>query len=136
VDSGSNDTTYIFGEGTINTSTGTFQIDIETPPTEALSGSIGVGILIVTTNTTLETGDAIDNVSDVELVGAAGMYAIIYLENQSIQEPAWVSDFSTGYNVGIGMAASGTFDIFVPTAADSPVLIIDDFANITFVNWS
>ena len=136
VDSGSSDTSYIFGEGTINPSMGTFQIDLETPPAEVLSGSLGIGFLIVTTNTTVGTGDAIDNIPNTELIGAAGMYGIIYVADQTAQVLSWAADFPIGYSVGIGVTVPGTFDKFAPTEADSPILIIDDFANISFVNWS
>ena len=129
---------YVFGEGTINRTNGTFQVRFgEPPPPAALNaGELGVGIVIATTNATVSMGDDIGNVPEAELIGAAGRYGVIYVKEQSTQFQSWTVDFPEGYSMGIGVEVPGTFDKFVSTNAGSVILVIDAFANIEFVNWT
>jgi len=47
------------------------------------------------------------------------------------------ADSCQGYSVGVGVEVPDeVFDIFVPASRSSPVLIIDDLANIKVVNWT
>jgi hypothetical protein len=137
VTSGDPDHSYVFGHGTINEAAGTFQIQLDQPPpAQALNtGGLGVGIIVATTDQTIGDGsDATDVSADV--VGAAGRYGVIYIGQNNIQDPQWASGFDSGYGVGVGVDVTDDFDRFEPTSASSVVLIIDDLANIDFVNWT
>lgn len=139
VSSGSPDYSYVFGEGTIDAGAGTFEIDLEQPPAQALNaGAFGVGILVVTTNPSLTTGSDLDSAPLSDFIGAAGDYAVIYIADQAAAAAAldWTADFDGGYGVGVGQEVTGSFDVFVPTSADGVILTIDDIDNIEFVNWS
>jgi hypothetical protein len=138
VTSGSLDYSYTFGEGTIDAAAGTFRIVFnEPPPPEALNtGGLGVGIIVATTNPAVGNGFHLDQLSPSELVGAAGRYGIIYIADPNIQIPLWATAFTPGYGVGVGVDAVNGFDIFQPTSQTGVVLIIDNLANIDFVNWT
>jgi hypothetical protein len=138
VSSGTPDYEYIFGEGTIDAAAGTFQIQLDQPPPAAAlnTGQLGVGILFATTNQAVGNGVYGENMSPDELIGAAGRHGIIYVGDPSILDPAWKAEFPTGYSVGSGVDVEDDFDRFQPASQSSVVLIIDDLANIDFVNWT
>lgn len=141
VSSGSPDYTYMFGEGTIRASNNTFTIDFNgPPPARALNSyGLGVGIVLLTTNTSLKEGSDVQGVAESEIVGAAGEYAVIYLDRDPTELGAnigWVSRFKQGYNVGKGIDLPGTFDGFEPVRSSSVQIIIDALRNIKFVNWT
>ena len=138
VSSGTPDYTYAFGEGTIDPVAGTFRIQLDQPPpAQALNaGGLGVGIIIATTNQAVGDGYDLGRSPLGELVGAAGRHGIIFLGDQTIQSPQWATQFNPGYGVGVGVDVENDFDRFEPAAASSVVLIIDDLANIDFVNWT
>jgi hypothetical protein len=138
VASGDPDYSYTFGEGTIDAAAGTFRIELtEPPPPEALNtGGLGVGIIVATTNPSVGNGFHLDQLSPSELVGAAGRYGIIYIADPNIQIPLWATAFTPGYGVGVGVDEVNGFDIFQPTSQTGVVLIIDNLANIDFVNWT
>jgi len=134
---GPSDYTYAFGEGYILPS-GTFEIDLPEPPTSVLNvGAYGVGILVATTSTELSEGDDLNDFPIEDYIGATGEYAVVYLSNPTVAATwsPWTSGFEAGYAVGVGQRIPGSFDIFVPTSADSVVLILDDIGNIEFMNW-
>jgi hypothetical protein len=137
VSSTSPDYSYVFGEGTLNASAGTFQVRLDQPPpAQALnSGVLGVGILLVTTSQSIANGDDVSSLSEEELIGAAGQYAIISVTNPDGVE-GWAAQFEAGYSVGRGVEVPGDFDEFEPVSSSSVVLIVDDLENIDFVNWS
>ena len=134
------DHTYVFGEGTIDRTAGTFSISLQdAPPTAALNaGVVGVGIIFVTTNSSITTGWDVEDIPLDDIIGAAGAYAVIYVadETQAQALAGWTGDFEAGYGVGRGEPVQGSFDIFVPTDPGSVVLTIDDLSNIDFVNWT
>ena len=134
------DHTYVFGEGTINRADETFSVTLpDAPPTAALNAdAVGVGIIFVTTNSSITTGWDVEAIPPSDVIGAAGAYGIIYVadEMQAQALANWTGDFEHGYGVGQGQAVQGSFDIFVPADPGSVVLIIDDLNNIEFVNWS
>jgi hypothetical protein len=140
VSSTSPDYSYVFGEGTLDAAAGTFQISLDQPPpTQALNNdALGVGIIVVTTSQSVVTGDDIGSVPESELIGAAGQYAIISVTDpdQATQFRSWADQFDAGYGVGVGVEVPGDLDRFDPTSSSSVVLIIDDLANIDFVNWT
>jgi hypothetical protein len=137
VTSESPDYNYVFGEGTLNASAGTFQLRLDQPPpSQALnSGVLGVGILLVTTNQSIASGDDVSSLSEEELIGAAGQFAIISVKDPDGVE-GWAAEFEAGYSVGRGVQVSGEFDVFEPASPSSVVLIIDALENIEFVNWT
>jgi hypothetical protein len=137
VTSESPDYNYVFGEGTLNASAGTFQLRLDQPPpSQALnSGVLGVGILLVTTNQSIANGDDVSSLPEEELIGAAGQFAIISVKDPESVE-GWAAEFEAGYSVGRGVQVPDDFDEFEPASPSSVVLIIDALENIEFVNWS
>jgi hypothetical protein len=138
VTSGSPDYAYVFGEGTINRFTGTFQIRFDQPPpTEALNaGVLGVAFVIATTDQSLKDGDII-NSAMTGVIGITAQHAVIFVASQpAVPVPDWIAAFDTGYAVGVGVKVPGTFDKFQPVNASSMLLILDDLANIEIVNWT
>lgn len=141
VSSGSPDYTYVFGEGIVRTNNNTFTIDFNgPPPAKALNSyGLGVGIVLLTTNTSIKEGSDIQGVAESEIVGAAGEYAVIYVERDPAELGAnigWVSRFKRGYNVGRGVDLPRTFDGFEPVSPSSVEIMIDALRNIEFVNWT
>jgi hypothetical protein len=140
VSSGSPDYSYVFGEGTLDPAAGTFRIQFDQPPpSQALNaGALGVGIILVTTNQSLQNGDDLTTVAATELIGAAGQFGVIFTTTpeQASQYRGWAADFEAGYGVGVGIQVPGDFDRFDPASPSSVVLIIDDLQNIEFVNWT
>ena len=134
------DFTYVFGEGTIDATSGTFQVTLPgTPPTVALNADVlGVGIVFATTNSSITTGWDVEDIPLDDVIGAAGQYAVIYVADPAGAQALgdWTGTFDDGYTVGRGQEVTGSFDIFVPDAPDSIVLVIDDISNIDFVNWT
>jgi hypothetical protein len=138
VTSGDPDYAYTFGEGTIDPAAGTFRIEFnDPPPPEALNtGGLGVGTIVATTNPAVGNGYHLDRLSPSEVVGAAGRYGIIYIADPNIQIPQWAAAFTPGYGVGIGVDVVNGFDTFQPTSQTGVVLILDNLANIDFVDWT
>ena len=141
VASGSPDYTYVWGEGAIDRVGGTFVVQLDNPPPgDALNaGGLGVGVLVLTTDRSLETGDDLVNVPLPRLLGAAGQFGVIYVDGDPTEAAAfraWAADFPTGYSVGGGQAVPSDFDRFVPDLPDNVVIVVDDWANIGFVEWT
>ena len=138
VTSGDPDHSYVFGEGTIDLAAGIFRIQLDDPPPAAALnlGGLGVGIIFATTNQAVGNGFDIGRSPPGQLIGAAGRHGIIFIGDQAIQDPQWATLFNSGYGVGVGVDVENDFDRFEPAAASSVVLIIDDLANIDFVNWT
>lgn len=142
VSAGSPDYGYVFGEGTIHRSTGSFYIQFDQPPPlVALNNdALGVAILVVTTDQSLEVGDSITSSSQsTGIIGVTAQYAVIFVQNRDTLPPShWANSFADGYSVGAGVKAlpGDVFDKFVPTSRSSPVLIIDDLGNVEIVNWT
>lgn len=140
VSSGSPDYSYVFGEGTINASAGTFELTLtDRPPDAALNASaLGVGIIVATTNAALSAGDDLSDIPEADIVGAAGRYGVIYVVDSTadVLTGSWAENFEEGYGVGEGMEVPGSFDAFVPVDPSDVVLVIDDLSNIEFVNWT
>jgi hypothetical protein len=138
VTSGDPDYSYTFGEGTIDPAAGTFRIEFtDPPPPQALNiGGLGVGVIVATINPSVGNGFHLDRLSPSEIVGAAGRYGIIYIADPNIQIPQWATAFTPGYGVGVGVDVVNGFDTFQPTNQTGVVLIIDNLANIDFVNWT
>ena len=101
---------------------------------EPLHG-LGVGIVLLTTDAELQAGDDLGETTS-GIVGAAGEYAVIYLDSDPEEIGGWPSDFQPGYNVGRGVDLPGTFDGFEPVRPSSIEIIVDDPENIDFVNWT
>ena len=138
VSSGTPDYAYVFGEGTINRLTGTFRIEFDQPPPfEALNrGMVGVAFIIATTDQSMQAG--IMTSPSTGIIGITGQHAVIFVQNRDTSlRTTWVAEFADGYSVGVGVKVPGeVFDKFQPTSSWSPVLIIDDLANIEIVNWT
>lgn len=141
VTAGTPDYSYVFGEGTIDRLTGTFRIEFDQPPPAAALNrdALGVAFIIATTDQAMQVGDSLTSSSSVTgILGVTAQYAVIFVQNRDTTPlPAWVGTFNDGYSVGVGVKVpDAVFDIFEPTSRSSPVLIIDDLANIEIVNWT
>ena len=139
--SGSPDYTYVFGEGTIQETRNSFTIDFDgPPPAEALNSfGLGVGIIFLTTSTSLKEGSDVQRLAESEIIGAAGQHAVIYLKREPTElgvNAGWAGRFKRGYNVGRGIDLPGTFDGFEPVSPSSVEVIVDAIRNIGFVNWT
>lgn len=141
VSAGTPDYSYVFGEGTIDRLRGTFRIEFhQAPPLAALNrAALGVAFLVATTNQSWGDGDSLTSSTGVdEVIGITGQYAVIFVQNRDTLPPStWVDAFDDGYSVGVGVKVpNAVFDSFQPTSRSSPLLIIDDLANIDVVNWT
>lgn len=141
VSAGTPDYSYVFGEGTIDRITGTFRIQLDQPPPlEALNnGALGVAFIVATTNESWADGAVLTGSSGVTgVLGITANHAVIFVQNRDTLPPStWVDAFDDGYSVGVGVKVpNAVFDIFEPTSRSSPLLIIDDLANIDVVNWT
>jgi hypothetical protein len=141
VSSGSPDYMYVFGEGTIQEASNSFTLSFDgPPPARALNSyGLGVGIIFLTTNTSLKEGSDPQGIPELEIVGAAGQHSVIYLDRNPAEfgtNMGWVSRFKRGYNVGKGIDLPGTFDGFEPTSPSAVEILIDALRNINFVNWT
>jgi len=139
------DYTYLFGEGTIDVGTGSFQLVFDgPPPSEALnwmgSSALGVGVVIITTDQTLQFGKMLpDALSTADILGASGQYSIIYVNNgfEMGEYIPWFNEFNPGYSIGKGVdIPDNVIDEFEPIDLRTFEIIIDDFEKIKFVNWT
>ena len=141
VSSGSPDYAYIYGHGTIDRATNRFSVTFDAaPPAEALNQpqGLGVGLVLVTTDAALADGRLPADYDTSKIIGASGQHAVIYLAGSPSQAPTgWPRSFRRGFNVGEGITIpNSSFDGFAPIAADALRVIVDDLANIDFVNWT
>jgi len=140
------DSGYIFGEGKINLESNTFEIILDKePPVGALNwvngNGLGVAQIILTTDQTLDEGIVQASDSDIlpNILGWSGQHALLYIEEDLsyLDEIQWIDQFPPGYSVGEGIKIpNSTFDGFRPTDPTDIEIIIDDFENIEFANWS
>lgn len=133
---------YVWGEGEL-VGSGWF-VDLDEPPPNAalhdLSGALlGVGFVYLTTEALVGEGSAIEDVPAAQIVGASARHAIIYIEgNPDFVDEAfgWGSAFEMGYSVGVGVPLPGTTrEGFEPISPSDPVIIVDDVADLDFVDW-
>jgi hypothetical protein len=139
VSSGSPDYTYVWGKGTIDKDKMTFKVELpNNPPEEALNlKTIGVGQIFLLKDQNLPEGKLPIQYDRSKFVGATAWFAIIYKENDnSDSEIDWLPLFKKGYNIGVGVEGTGTFDSFKPVTNETIKLIIDEILNIKFVNWT
>ena len=139
VSSGSPDYGYVFGEGVLDRSTGTFRVQFDDPPPAAAlnAGVLGVGLVVATTDQSLQDGDVLTD-PPTGFVGITAHHAVIFASNRqnAAQLLGWAAAFDDGYSVGVGVQVPGTFDKFEPASPSSAVLIVDDWSNIDIVNWT
>lgn len=138
VSSGPQDYTYIFGEGTVQGSS--FHIDLRQPPPAVAinDGQIGVGVILLTTNTDVRSGVRLEDVvtDPADLLGATGRYAVIYKATEVVNRVDWADPFPLGYSAGVGVDRDNDVDAFQPVSPTSLELIVDLLDNIDFVNWT
>jgi hypothetical protein len=136
---------YVFGEGTMDFNNNSFELVFDgPPPSEALnwvgSSALGVGTVIITTDQTLKSGNRLpESFSSTDILGATGQYSIIYVNGsfETLEKGGWFNEFNQGYSAGKGIEIPNTvFDGFEPIDPTTIEIIIDDFKNIEFVNWT
>jgi hypothetical protein len=146
---------YVFGHGTVDAQASTFEVVFDKePPEEALNwfqgDALGVGMLLLTTDRSLESGilpsDYDPDIDD--WIGGAGQHAIIYIQGDldldegdiGFAEDAgieWLYEFSEGYSVGKGTEIPGArYEGFTPVDPSSIEITVDELGNIEFVDWS
>lgn len=139
VSSGTPDYGYVFGEGVLDRNAGTFRVQFDgPPPAEALNaGVLGVGLVVATTDQSLQNGDVLTD-PPTGFVGITAQHAVIFVSSRqhAMQLLDWAAAFGDGYSVGVGVEVPGTFDKFEPASPSSALLIVDDLANIEVVNWT
>lgn len=139
VSSGTPDYGYVFGEGVLDRNAGTFRVQFDgPPPAEALNaGVLGIGLVVATTDHSLQNGDVLTD-PPAGFVGITAEHAVIFVSSRqdAMQLLDWAAAFGNGYSVGVGVKVPGTFDKFEPASPSSAVLIVDDLANIEVVNWT
>jgi hypothetical protein len=137
--SGSDGYPHKFGEGT-STRTA-FHVNVPpTLPTEALrGGGVGIGLLFLMKED-VQIADGKQEPSAVlgSAIGAAGDYALIYIEEGTDSQPgfSWKKNFPVGISCGKGVQTSELFDAFTPVPCDSLRITVDDLDKIHFVNWT
>jgi hypothetical protein len=137
-DDGNGDYAYVFGEGTVDVAANRFTITFDrNPPSAALlANQLGVAFVVLTTDPNLHEGRLPDGPAPASIIGATGQHAVIFLNDNPQLPTDWVRDFRPGYNVGRGVDLAGVFDGFAPADLGSMQLIVDDLADIEFVNWT
>ena len=136
---------HVYGEGKIYSENNTFEIEFDSPPpSEALnwsgSSALGVGFVIITTDQSIETGKLTSDAFSTDVIlGASGQYALIYVNGkfELMEERYWFTDYIQGYSVGKGVdIPDSVFDGFEPVDPTAMEIIIDDFEDIEFPNWT
>jgi hypothetical protein len=143
---GNGDHTYLYGIGSIDRQSGTFTLSLDTPPSAALSTAPGglppVGVAWIVLADFPDTRPHVLEKGEVKKVyGAISNTAVIYIAGDPSSFAShttlhWLTPFSSGFDIGEGEEGSGTYDIFVPSAATSFVLTISANAqDYRFPNW-
>jgi hypothetical protein len=135
VSSGSPDYSYVFGTGTVNQN-GAFSITFdESPPAAALNnGTLGVGLVLLTTDQTLVEGQVPSSYAFPGVLGFTEDHSIIFRGGTTSIN--WAAAFPLGYGVGLVERSSTGFDSFSLTGLDDLRLVVDDLQNLNPPNWT
>ncbi len=131
------DYSYVWGSG-VTSANGAFTITFnDEPPAAALSANqLGVGLVILTTDQTLQEGQVPGTYSYPGLLGMSENYSIIFTRNLSGEiQGDWPGRFN-GYGLGEVERNSAGFDSFRSVARDALKLVVDDVANLNPPNWT
>jgi hypothetical protein len=137
------DVGYLFGEGTVNSKNGIFEIVLDTPPPpEALnwvgSTAYGMGVLLITTDPGLGIGILPDSDHvETSTIGAAERYALIYIyvNLETWAGEGWVNEFDQGYSMGRAVdVPDSSFDELEPVDPTSIEMIIAYWENLQFAD--
>jgi TolB protein len=135
---------YVFGEGTVNAVSGSFELMFdEPPPPEALyrdgSSTAGMGLLLLTTGQGFADGSSLSESSVTDFLGASEHYVIVYVSGRfegQEEEYGWLTAFRQGYSVGRERELSGTvLEELEPTDPTTVEVIVDDPQNIEYPLW-
>ena len=134
---------YVFGSGTIDIQSMTFEVVFEgDPPSDALNGdALGVGVMLLTTDHTIKEGPLLDADPLFDnALGGAEDYGVIFIQSGQealLEGLGWPETFPTGYSVGKGTEVEESgFEGFERVAPSTLEIIIDDPDNLEFVNWT
>ena len=135
------DYSFLYGEGSIDRATNRFTVTFDgPPPAQALNQpqGLGVGLVVVTTDPSLHYGRLPEHWDTSKIFGASGQHAVIFLAGAPATAPAgWPRTFRSGFNVGEGIPIPDSdYEGFAPVSGDALKVIVDDLANIDFVNWT
>ena len=135
--SAGNDYSYVWGSGTVGTNGSVTITFTEEPPLAALNGNqLGVGLVILTTDQTLQQGQVPDSYTYPGLIGMSEDYSIIFTKNLSGAIQAdWPGRFN-GYGLGEVERNNAGFDSFKSVARDALKVIVDHLANLDPPNWT
>jgi hypothetical protein len=135
VTSTSPDYSFVFGTGTVSPG-GEFSITFhEPPPAAALNnGTLGVGLVVLTTDQSLAEGQVPSNYSFPGLLGVTEDYSIIFRSGTPGLD--WAAAFPPGYSVGEVQRSTVGFDTFVRVGLDDLRLVVDVIQNLDPPNWT
>jgi hypothetical protein len=135
VSSGSPDYSFVFGTGTVSPG-GEFSISFDGPPPAAAlnNGTLGVGLVLLTSDQSLGEGQLPSNYSFPGLLGFTEDYSIIYRSGTAGID--WAADFPPGYSVGEVQRSNVGFDSFIRVGLDDLRLVVDVIQNLNPPNWT
>ena len=143
VTAGTPDYGYFWGEGTIDKVNKTFRIEfpeiIDEPIMNNFSDSkFGVASIFLCSGTNLKSGTYGDQVNDFKVYGAISNKCVIYMRQSNPLATRFLeSGFVKGFNAGVGVAGSGSFDDIKPCYPYNFEMIIDTtFSWCEKINWS
>jgi hypothetical protein len=127
---------YVWGHGSLDVNNG-FDITFDQePPDAALNdGQLGVGLVILTTDQSIQEGQVLTGATP-GLIGMAEGYSIIFTKNLPAElQSQWPGRFN-GYGLGqVEPGQSGNLDTFKSVARDALELIVDDPEKLHEPNW-
>jgi hypothetical protein len=129
------DYSFVFGTGTVSPG-GEFSITFDGPPPAAAlnNGTLGVGLVLLTSDQSLAEGQLPSNYSFPGLLGVTEDYSIIYRSGAPGLD--WAAAFPQGYGVGEVQRASVGFDSFIRVGVDDLRLVVDEIQNLNPPNWT
>ena len=135
VSSGSPDYSFAFGTGTVSPG-GEFSITFDGPPPEAAlnNGTLGVGLVLLTTDQSLAEGQLPSDYSFPGLLGFTEDHSIIYRSGTTGID--WAAAFPPEYSVGEVQRSNVGFDSFIRVGLDDLRLVVDMIQNLNPPNWT
>ena len=132
---GSPDYSFVFGTGTVSPG-GQFSITFDGPPPAAAlnNGTLGVGLVLLTSDQSLTEGQLPSNYSFPGLLGFSEDHSIIYRSGTTGID--WANGFPADYSVGEVQRSNVGFDSFMPVGLDDLRVVVDVIQNLNPPNWT
>ena len=134
VSSGSPDYSFVFGTGTVSPG-GEFSITFDGPPPAAAlnNGTLGVGLVLLTSDQSLGEGQVPSNYGFPGVLGLTEDHSIIYRSGAPGID--WAAACPPGYSVGEVQRSNVGFDSFIRVGLDD-LLVVDVIQNLNPPNWT